>query len=222
MIYIIIFLGDIMKYIIILSKTFIFYILMMLFYRMMGKREVGELKIGDLVVSMLLTNIIASGIESHESNIFITLLPVCLLVVMQIVISKVLFKYEGVRKLVDGEASIIINRGKVNFSEMLKQRYNLDDLLVELRSKGIKSIEEVDYAILEVSGRLSIFEKNDDKEYPLPVILDGKVDEDVLIQIGKSREWLDNVIATEGYLLKDIFYGFYRDNELFLIKNQNK
>lgn len=211
-----------MKYIIILSKTFIFYILMMIFYRLMGKREVGELKIGDLVVSMLLTNIIASGIESYESNIFLTLLPVGLLVMMQIVISKILFKYEGVRKLVDGEASVIINRGKVNFSEMLKQRYNLDDLLVELRSNGIKSIEEVDYAILEVSGKLSIFQKDDDKEYPLPLILDGKVDEAVLVQIGKNREWLDEVIEKEGYLLKDIFYGFYRENEVFLIKNQNK
>ena len=212
-----------MKYIIILSKTFIFYILMMLFYRMMGKREVGELKIGDLVVSMLLTNIIASGIESYESNIFITILPVCLLVVMQIVISKVLFKYESVRKLVDGEASIIIDRGKVNFSEMLKQRYNLDDLLVELRSKGIKSIEEVDYAILETSGKLSVFKKSDDKSsvYPLPVIIDGVVQEDVLMQIKKDKDWLDKMISNEGYKLEDIFYGFYRKNNLYLIKNEN-
>lgn len=211
-----------MKYIIILSRTFIFYIMMMVFYRMMGKREVGELKIGDLVVSMLLANIIANGIDDYENNIFLTIVPVGLLVLMQIVISKVLFKYERVRKLVDGDVSVIINRGKINFSEMLKQRYNLDDLLVELRSSGIKSIEEVDYAILEVSGKLSIFQKDDDKEYPLPLILDGKVDEDVLIQIGKNRDWLDNVIEKEGYVLKDIFYGFYRNNEVFLIKNQNK
>lgn len=211
-----------MKYIIILCRTFIFYIMMMVFYRMMGKREVGELKIGDLIVSMLLANIIANGIDDYENNIFLTIVPVVLLVLMQIVISKVLFKYERVRKLVDGDVSVIINRGKINFSEMLKQRYNLDDLLVELRSSGIKSIEEVDYAILEVSGKLSIFQKDDDKEYPLPLILDGKVDEDVLIQIGKNRDWLDNVIEKEGYVLKDIFYGFYRNNEVFLIKNQNK
>ena len=195
---------------------------MMIFYRLMGKREVGELKIGDLVVSMLLANIIASGIENYKSNIFMTIIPVVLLVVIQIFISKVLFKHERVRKFVDGDVSVIINRGKINFGEMLKQRYNLDDLLVELRSNGIKSIEEVDYAILEVSGKLSIFQKDDDKEYPLPLILDGKVDEDVLFQIGKNREWLDEVIEKEGYILKDIFYGFYRNNEVFLIKNQNK
>ena len=219
--YIIILLGDIMKYFLILSKTFIFYIIMMIIYRLMGKREVGELKIGDLVVSMLLANIVAMGIENYKENIFITILPVLLLSFMQIVLSKLAFKYEKVRLFVDGEPSVIINRGKVNFNEMLKQRYNLDDLLMELRSNGIKSIEEVDYAILEVSGRLSIFKNDINKEYPLPVILDGKVNEDVLFQIGKDKEWLDKVIEKEGYSLKDIFYGFYRNDELFFIRNKN-
>ena len=93
---------------------------------------------------------------------------------------------------------------------------------MELRSQGIKSIEEVFYAVLEVSGRLSIFTKDDSGEYPLPVILDGKVDEDVLYQIGKNSDWLEELISKEGYIIKDIFYAFYRNNELFFIKNQNK
>ena len=219
--YIIINLGDIMKYILILSRTILFYILMIVLYRMRGKREVSQLKIGDLVVSILVANIVAMGIENYDDNLLMTILPVFLLSIMQIILSKIAFKYERVRVFIDGEPSVIINRGKVNFNEMLKQRYNLDDLLMELRSNEIKSIEEVDYAILEVSGRLSIFRKNNNKEYPLPVILDGKVDEDVLLQIGKDREWLDDVIEKEGYLLKDIFYGFYRNDELFLIKNKN-
>ena len=211
-----------MKYILILSKTLIFYIMMVVFYRLMGKREVGELKIGDLVVSLLMANIIAVGIENYDKSIFITLIPVLLLVLLQIIVSKVMFKYEGFRKFIDGEPSVIINRGKVNFKEMLKQRYNLDDLLMELRSKGIKSIEEVDYAILEVSGDLSVFQKESGTEYPLPLILDGKIDDDVLIQIGKDKEWLDSVLVNEGYVLNDIFYGFYRNDEIFLIRKQNK
>lgn len=219
--YIIIILGDMMKYILILSKTVLFYIVMIVIYRMMGKREVSELKIGDLVVSILVANIIAMGIENYKDNIFITILPVFLLSIMQIILSKIAFKYERVRVFIDGEPSVIINRGKVNFNEMLKQRYNLDDLLMELRSNGIKSIEEVDYAILEVSGRLSIFKKDNNKEYPLPVILDGKVDEEVLLQIGKDKEWLDSVVEKEGYSLKEIFYGFYRNEELFFIRNKN-
>lgn len=206
----------------ILFRTFIFYVVMNIFYRIMGKREIGELKVIDLVLSMLLADVFAIGIENYKENIFMTFLPVLLLVFMQIIVSKYSFKYEKVRKFIDGEPSIIINRGKVNFQEMLKQRYNLDDLLMELRSQGIKSIEEVFYAVLEVSGRLSVFTKDMNVEYPLPVILDGKVDEEVLYQIGKNNDWLDEVINKEGYSLKEIFYAFYRNNELFIIKNQNK
>lgn len=211
-----------MDYINVVFRTFVFYIVMNIFYRIIGKREIGELKIIDLVLSMLLVDVFAIGIENYEENIFMTFLPVLLLVVMQIIVSKYSFKYEKVRRFIDGEPSVIINRGKVNFQEMLKQRYNLDDLLMELRSQGIKSIEEVFYAVLEVSGRLSIFTKDDSGEYPLPVILDGKVDEDVLYQIGKNSDWLEEIISKEGYIIKDIFYAFYRNNELFFIKNQNK
>lgn len=211
-----------MDFINVVFRTFVFYIVMNIFYRIIGKREIGELKIIDLVLSMLLVDVFAIGIENYEENIFMTFLPVLLLIVMQIIVSKYSFKYEKVRRFIDGEPSVIINRGKVNFQEMLKQRYNLDDLLMELRSQGIKSIEEVFYAVLEVSGRLSIFTKDDSGEYPLPVILDGKVDEDVLYQIGKNSDWLEEVISKEGYIIKDIFYAFYRNNELFFIKNQNK
>lgn len=211
-----------MDYINVVFRTFVFYIVMNIFYRIIGKREIGELKIIDLVLSMLLVDVFAIGIENYEENIFMTFLPVLLIVVMQIIVSKYSFKYEKVRRFIDGEPSVIINRGKVNFQEMLKQRYNLDDLLMELRSQGIKSIEEVFYAVLEVSGRLSIFTKDDSGEYPLPVILDGKVDEDVLYQIGKNSDWLEELISKEGYIIKDIFYAFYHNNELFFIKNQNK
>ena len=132
-----------MDFINVVFRTFVFYIIMNIFYRIIGKREIGELKIIDLVLSMLLADVFAIGIENYEENIFMTFLPVLLIVVMQIIVSKYSFKYEKVRRFIDGEPSVIINRGKVNFQEMLKQRYNLDDLLMELRSQGIKSIEEV-------------------------------------------------------------------------------
>ena len=154
---------------------------------------------------------------------FLSIIPIGVLVALQIITSKISFKSEKVRSVIDGNPSVIINRGKINFGEMLKQRYNLDDLLTQLRAKSIKSIEEVDYAILETSGKLSIFKKDDDKNrtYPLPVIIDGKVQEDVLIQINKSIGWLEENLKREGYLLEDIFYGFYRNKRLFLIRNEN-
>ena len=189
----------------------------------MGKREIGELYIMDLIVSIFIAELAAISIDNYKENVFLSIIPIGVLVILQIISAQVSFKNEKVRSVIDGNPSVIINRGKINFDEMLKQRYNLDDLLTQLRAKSIKSIEEVDYAILETSGKLSVFKSSEDKEhtYPLPVIIDGKIQEDVLIQIKKSKEWLEESLKKENYLLEDIFYGFYRDKRLFLIRNEN-
>lgn len=212
-----------MKYLLVFGKSLFFYLLITIVYRIMGKREIGELSIMDFIVSIFIAELAAISIENYNDNMFLSIIPILVLVLLQIITSKISLKNEKVRSVIDGRESVIINRGKINFKEMLKQRYNLDDLLTQLRAKSIKSIEEVDYAILETSGKLSIFKSSDDKNhtYPLPVIIDGKVQDDVLIQINKSRSWLDESLKKEGYILDDIFYGFYRSKKLFLIKNEN-
>ena len=188
----------------------------------MGKREVGELSIMDLIVSIFIAEIAAISIDNYKQNMFLSIVPIIALVVIQVVISRVSLKSSTIRSVLDGDPSVIIERGKINFKEMLQQRYNLDDLLVQLRGRGIKSIEEVDYAILETSGKLSVFKKNEDKNrtYPLPVIIDGKVQKDVLYQIGKDTTWLNKVLCQENYQLEDVFYGFYQKNRLFLIRKE--
>ena len=212
-----------MKYLLVFGKSLFFYLLITVVYRIMGKREIGELSIMDFIVSIFIAELAAISIENYNDNMFLSIIPIAVLVVLQIFSAKLSLKSENVRSLIDGNPSVIINRGKVNFEEMLKQRYNLDDLLTQLRAKSIKSIEEVDYAILETSGKLSIFKSEDDKNhtYPLPVIIDGKIQEDVLLQIGKDRKWIEESLKKEEYLLEDIFYGFYRNKRLFLIRNEN-
>jgi uncharacterized membrane protein YcaP (DUF421 family) len=160
----------------------------------MGKREIGELSIMDFIVSIFIAEMVAISIENYKSSILLSLIPIIALVLLQVIFSKISMRNEKIRNVVDGEPSVIINKGKINFKEMLKQRYNLDDLLMQLRSMSIKSIEEVDYAVLETSGKLSVFKKQDDKKhnYPLPLIVDGHLDDNVLVAINKSRNWLFN------------------------------
>ncbi len=212
-----------MSYLIVVARTLFFYILITIIYRFLGKREVGELSIMDLIVSIFIAELAAISIDNYKESIFLSIIPMGILVVIQIVVAKVSLKNSQVRSIIEGEPSVVINRGKVNFQEMLKQRYNLDDLLTQLRSKSIKSIEEVDFAILETSGKLSVFKKSEDEkhEYPLPVIMDGEVQEDTLLQIGKDKRWLEKKLLEQSFRLEDIFYGFYRDKKLFLIKNEN-
>ncbi len=143
-----------------------------------------------------------------------------LLAFIQLLVAKLSLKNGKIRSVFEGIPSIIIDRGTVNFQEMVKQRYNLDDLLSQLREKGIKSIEEVDYAILETSGKLSVFKKDNGKtgDYPLAIILDGNIQDDALQQIKKTRIWLKEMLVKEGVYLEDIFYGFYRGEQLYIIK----
>ncbi len=212
-----------MKYFLVLERTLLFYVIITILYRFMGKREVGELSILDLIVSILIAELAAIAIDKYNESILLAIIPMLALVVIQIVIAKVSLKNGDVRSVLEGEPSVIINRGMVDFEVMLKQRYNLDDLLTQLRSQGIRSIEEVDYAILETSGKLSVFVKNNKRngEYPLPVILDGKIQDEVLVQINKSKEWLEETLEEEKVVSKDVFYAFYRNQKLFLIRNQS-
>ena len=104
-----------------------------------------------------------------------------------------------------------------------KQKYNLNDLLLQLRDKGIRTIEEVDYAILETNGKLSVFQKQDDNNniFPLPLVLDGVIEENNLKFINKTRKWLNNELSKKKINLDNIFYAFYKDDEIYVIENEN-
>lgn len=203
-------------YITIIVKTFILYFFIIIMYRIMGKKEVGELGLGDLIVTVLIAELAALSIEDTESSIFISIVPIIVLVLCEMGLSFISMKSDSIRNFIDGRPSVIIKDGKVNFTIMTKLRYTLDDLITQLREKGIKSIEEVDYAVLENSGNLSVFQNTD--SYPMPFILDGVIDYQVLKEINKDRKWIQNFLKRENLELEDIFYAFYTKDKTYIIK----
>ena len=186
-------------------RTIFFYFLVVLSYKIMGKREVGELSVFDFIISMLVSQLIAVSIENYKESIWFVIIPLVTLVVFQILIAQISLKNNKFREIVDGKQSVIINKGKLNFSEMIKQRYSLDDLLLQLREQQIRTIEEVDYAILENNGKLSVFVKQDkDKNiFPLPIILDSIIQDDNLVFINKDRKWVLNILNKKKINLKE-------------------
>ena len=112
-----------------------------------------------------------------------------------------------------------IKNGKVNFKEMTRLRYTLDDLISQLREQGIKSIEEVDYAVLENNGKLSVFQTC--KDYPLPIIVDGNIDYKVLKDMKKDETWIQNILREHRIQLEDVFYAFYSKKKTFIIKQDD-
>ena len=104
-----------MDLLIVLVKTLFFYWIIVLVYRFMGKREVGELSIVDLIVSILIAELAAMSIEQYNKSIFLSLIPMIVLVLLQIVLAKLSLKHPKLRTLLDGEPSFIIEKGKVNY-----------------------------------------------------------------------------------------------------------
>ena len=197
-----------------ICRTIFMYFFVIFVYRLMGKKEVGQLSIVDLIVSILIAELIALSIQT-EKSIFISIIPILVLVGVQIFVSYITLKNEKIRNILDGKPTIIIKNGKLNFTEMSKLRYSLDDLLTQLRLQGVKNIESVKYAVLENNGNLSIF--SDDSDYPLPLILDGVVDYSVLKEIKKDYHWIINVLKNRNLELDEVFYAFYANEKVFII-----
>ena len=212
-----------MEYINICIRTTLFYFFILLIYRIMGKREVGQLGIIDLIVSILIAELAVLSIEELDKSIFISIVPILTLTLLQTMLAYFSLKKPKFRILLDGNPSLIIKNGKVNFKEMTKQKYNLDDLLVQLREKGFKSIEEIEYAILENNGTLSVFayEEEKDNYLPLPLILDNKIQEDTLKHLHKDSKWVLDLLNKRNINIEDVFYAFYKDKNVFIIKNDD-
>ena len=200
-------------------RTCMFYFLIILAYRVMGKREIGQLGVMDLIISILIAELVAISIENFNDSILNTIVPIIILVIIEILLAFLSMKSKNLRIFFDGKPSIIINNGKVNYKEMVKQRYSLDDLLVQLRQNSIKSIEDIEYAFLEHNGNLSIFPYNsNDKNYPMPLIIDGKVQKETLLNIHKNISWLKQTLIKKGLKVEEIFYAFYKEKKIFIIK----
>ena len=212
--------GEYMKYIIVLYRSIFFYFIVTILYRIMGKREIGELSIMDFIVSLFIAELVAISIENYKMSIFMSLIPIIALSLIQIGLSYLSIKNRRIRDVLDGNPSVIIENGKVNFKEMKRQRYNIEDLLMQLRDNSIKSISEIDYAVLETNGKLSIFRKDNNNDYPLPLILNGEVDYNTLRKIKKNERWLDSELNKLNLFREDIFYCFYENDNLYIIEKK--
>ncbi len=205
-------------------RTLFFYFFITLAYRIMGKREIGQLGIIDLIVSILIAELVAISIENINDSIFLTIMPISLLVVLELILAYISVKSRTFRTIFGGKPSLIIVNGKINYHEMVKQRYNMDDLLLSLRQKEIRNIEDVEYAFLEPNGKLSIFKYNFFKiksAYPMPLIVDGNVQSKALKYINKTKIWLEKELLKKNLNLKDVFYAFYRNDKIYLVKKND-
>lgn len=198
-----------MDYFLIIIRTFLSYSVLVLSLRIMGKREIGQLSLFDLIILLSIADIIIIGVQNFHDNYLYVLIPVIILTLLQKIVAFIMLKSSKVRRIMDGSPSIIILNGIIQKDEMKKQAYNIDDLLLQLRTQGIFNVEEVNFAILETNGKLSILKKQDSNDFfPLPVIISGKIDYKILEITGKNEIWLTQQIGKNHLVKEEILCAF--------------
>lgn len=202
----------------VIVKTMISYGIILFIFRIMGKREIGELSIIDIVVYLMMAELAVLAIEQPDTPFINAILPMFVLMGIQMITAFISLKSKKFRDLLEGEPVIIIKNGKIDEEEMKKQRYNFDDLFLQLRQHGVRNIAEVDYAILENSGRLSVFIKEEENQgIAVPLVMDGFIQKKHLRMIGKNERWLLENLHKLGYKdIKNISLCSYDNGHFFV------
>lgn len=140
---------------IVLIRTIILYALVVFVMRLMGKRQIGELQPYEFVITIMISDLAALPMQDTRLPLILGVIPIITLLFVKTLLTQLQLKSQLARKIIEGEPSILICRGKVNFSALKKQQINLDELMEELRLAGYFDLNEIEYAILENNGQLS-------------------------------------------------------------------
>ena len=205
------------------SRTIILYFLIMLALRVTGKRQLGQLEPSELVLTMMISDLAAVPMQDFGIPLAAGVIPILTLFSLSLLISHLALHHIRFRSLFFGTPSVLIREGRVQQDAMRKNRYTIDELLEELRAQGYSSIEDIKYAVLENSGKLSLlpWEKGD---VTLPVVLisDGRVLGGRLKQRGLDRVWLQKQLTQQKIASpREVFLLTVDEhNAVFLIKKE--
>ncbi|RIV28694.1 DUF421 domain-containing protein [Alicyclobacillaceae bacterium I2511] len=194
----------------------------MLALRVMGKREIGKLSIFDFVVSIMIAELSTVPMEDTHTPLYMALVSIALLVVLQVGVALVQLKSQRFRKWVEGEPVVLVEHGRVRDGQLRRTRYTMEDLLMQLREQGLARVQDVEFAVLETSGKLSVLPKAEKRPLqaadlnqmvtpealPMSLIMDGQPVVQTLARLRRDMNWLNQVLSEQGYSdWRDVFYA---------------
>jgi len=221
----------------VLIRTFLVYLLFVGAIRLTGKRQVGELQISELVVTFMVSELATIPIQDISIPISYSVIPIAFLLCFEVIISFLITKSPFLKKIFAGNPSFLIKNGVLNQKELARLRIGMNELLGELRLKDVADISEVDYAILEQNGKLSVFLKKDKQEITLSdlsitasrtgighaVIIDGNIDYTNLKHAQKNEAWLKKELAKQKVNIDEVFLMTVDDlSQINIIKRNKK
>ena len=185
-------------------RAIMVYILVLIVMRLMGKREIGQLQPFELAISIMIADLASIPMTDPGVPIFNGLVPILGLLAMHLLITVLNIKSVNLRKITCGKPTILVYRGKIDEEALKKERFTISELQERLRGKDIFNLGDVEFAILETNGEVSVITKpnkmnvtredmNLDTDYeglPYDLIVDGKIMYENLSKIGKDKRWL--------------------------------
>lgn len=192
-----------------LIRTIILYIIVLIVMRIMGKREIGQLQPFELAISIMIADLAAVPMSDTGIPITNGIIPILGLLVMHLLISLVNMKSTNARAILCGQPRILIYRGRIDEQALKKERFTLNELQERLRGNNVVNIGDVEYAILETSGQITVIQKPNKRNttpedfdimpdyegIPYDLVLDGKIMKENLKQINKDEQWLRKEVS---------------------------
>ncbi len=204
---------------VVLIRSLILYIVVIFGVRLMGKRQLGELQPSELVITILISNIATLPLEDPDIPLFIGILPILTLVCYEVIMSWITLRSLRMRRMISGRPKIIIRNGQIEQATLQDLRLSVDDLMTALRSNQIFDPAQVQFAIMETTGTISVYPKPEYQPLtqgdvqlkrplqnpPAVVIQDGKVMEKSLVMIEKNDAWLEQRLAEHRLTAEEVF-----------------
>lgn len=218
-------------------RTIIIFAILMITMRIMGKRQLGELDVGEFVITILLSEIATLPITNTEKSLISAIIPIATLAILEISSSALILRFPKIKKLLSSKPTVLISRGKMNKAEMRKVRISIEDLITQIRQNGIFDLEEVDYAILEENGKMSIIPKSiyrqpDRNDLNIPdnnsgamhiLISDGVINTHGINILNKDEKWLTDILNGYGLTARDVLCMTGNDaGKLYIIKEDGQ
>ncbi len=189
-------------------RAIVLYLIVLVVMRLMGKREIGQMQPFELAIAIMIADLASIPMTEIGIPIFNGIIPILGLLVMHLIISIINIKSIKAREIICGKPSILIYRGKINEKALKKERFTINELQERLRANNIVNLGDVEYAILETSGEVTVVQKPEKRntipedfnitpEYegiPYDLVVDGKIMKQNLKIIGKDYNWLKNQV----------------------------
>lgn len=195
------------------GRSFVMYAFLLLVMRLAGKRELGQVSPFDFVVAVLIGELAAIPLEGHQMPLLKGFIPIATIILAQMVSAYLSLRSNRFRALISGRPDLLVSGGTLHLEALRRHRYNMSDLLAKLRQQGTFNLADVEAAILEDTGHLSIILKSQKRPVtpadlkletnyeglPYTLILDGEIDYSSLSAAGLDYTWLSSELTARGF-----------------------